>query len=307
MERIVIAFKHILCPVDFSDSSSRSIDHAVALARRYDSKLTVLHVVPTFDPVPVRGELGYPIQVVNPWTHEEVVTEMRRRLDDAGVPADASLTALAGDAATTIVDEALTSTADLIVMGTHGRRGFKRLLLGSVTETVLREAPCPVLTVPPHAPAGSARVVVFNRILCPIDFSPSSLQALGFALDLARQSNGTLTLLHVVEWLAEEDPMVNAHFNVPEVRGHVRKDSEDRLRALMAAESQTGCEVEYVVAFGRAHREVLHVVETKPQDLIVMGAQGRGGVGLALFGSTTQQVLRGASSPVLTVRGALPL
>jgi nucleotide-binding universal stress UspA family protein len=300
---VVIEFKHILCPVDFSDSSSRSLDHAVALARWYESELTVLHVVPSFEPVPVAGELGYPIQLVNPLTREEVVAEMRRRLDVAGVRSDVVLTARAGDASTTIVDEALTSGADLIVMGTHGRRGFKRLLLGSVTETVLREAPCPVLTVPPHAPADSTRAVVFERILCPIDFSPSSLQALGFALDLARQSNGKVTLLNVVEWLAEEDPMVSAHFNVPEVRGHMRQDTEHRLHALVAAESRTWCEIDNIVAFGRAHREILRAAEMKSADLIVMGAQGRGGVELALFGSTTQQVLRGASCPVLTVRG----
>ena len=301
----MIEFKHILCPVDFSDSSSRSLDHAVALARWYDSKLTVLHVVPSFEPVQVRGELGVPIQVVNPLPREEVVAEMRRHLDVAGVPPEAVLTARAGDASTTIIDEAVTSSADLVVMGTHGRRGFKRLLLGSVTETVLREAPCPVLTVPPHVPSDSTRVVVFKRILCPVDFSPSSLQALGFALDLARQSNGAVTLLNVVEWLAEEDPMVSAHFNVPEVRGHMREDAEQRLQALVAAESRTWSEIENVIAFGRAHREVLRVAETKRADLIVMGAQGRGGVGLALFGSTTQQVLRGASCPVLTVRGTL--
>jgi nucleotide-binding universal stress UspA family protein len=115
-ERTVIAFKHILCPVDFSDSSSHSLDHALALARWYDSKLTVLHVVPTFEPVPVRGDLGYPIQVITPLTTEEVVAEMRRRLDAAGVPQDAVLTARAGDASTTIVDEAVTANADLIVM-----------------------------------------------------------------------------------------------------------------------------------------------------------------------------------------------
>jgi nucleotide-binding universal stress UspA family protein len=146
---------------------------------------------------PLLLQFPYPMQVVNPFTREEVVAEMRRRLDVAGVPADAVVTARAGDASATIVDESVGSSADLIVMGTHGRRGFKRLLLGSVTETVLREAPCPVLTMPPRAPADSARVVVFKRILCPIDFSPSSLQALGFALDLARQSNGTVTLLNV--------------------------------------------------------------------------------------------------------------
>ncbi len=298
----MIEFEHVLCPVDFSESSNRSLDHAIALARRYESRLTVLHVVPTFEPIPVQGELGYPLQVVNPFTREEVVTEMRRRLDAAGVPANAVVIARAGHASTMIVDEAVASSADLIVMGTHGRRGFKRFLLGSVTETVLREAPCPVLTVPPHAPADSTRVV-FKHILCPIDFSPSSLQAFGFALDLGRQSNGRVTLLNVIEWLAEDDSMVSAHFNVPEVRGHMREEAEHRLYALVAAESQTSFEIDNVVGFGRAHREILRTAETKSADLIVMGAQGRGGVGLALFGSTTQQVLRGASCPVLTVRG----
>jgi nucleotide-binding universal stress UspA family protein len=293
----VIEFKHILCPVDFSDSCSRSLDHAVALARWYDAKLAVLHVVPAFGPMLVQGELGYPIQLVNPLTREETVLEMRRRLDVIGIPPDAELTARAGNASTTIIDEAVATMADLIVMGTHGRRGFRRLLIGSVTETVLHEAPCPVLTVPPHAPADSTRVVVFRDILCPIDFSPSSLQGLEVALDLARQSNGTVRLLNVVEWLAEQDPML-----LPEIRRQLREDAEQRLDALVAAEPRTWCEIQSVVAFGRAHREILRAAETKPPDLIVMGAQGRGGVGLALFGSTTQQVVRGASCPVLTVR-----
>jgi nucleotide-binding universal stress UspA family protein len=153
-ERVVIEFTHVLCPVDFSESSNRSLDHAVALARWYESRLTVLHVVPTFEPMPVQGELGYPMQVVNPFSREDTVAQMRRHLDVAGLPADAVVIARAGDASTTIVDEAIASSADLIVMGTHGRRGFKRLLLGvglalfgSTTQQVLRGASCPVLTV----------------------------------------------------------------------------------------------------------------------------------------------------------------
>jgi nucleotide-binding universal stress UspA family protein len=95
-----------------------------------------------------------------------------------------------------------------------------------------------------------------------------------------------VTLINVVEWLAEEDPMVSAHFNVPEVRGHMRDDAEQRLHALVAAESRTWCEIDNVVGFGRAHREILRTADMKLADLIVMGAQGRGGVGLALSGST---------------------
>ena len=299
----MIEFKRILCPVDFSASSTRSLAHAAALARWYEAELTVLHVVPAFEPFQVGGGLGVPVQILNPVPREDILGEMRQLLAPAGASPDAHLVAEAGDASTTIVDQALTTGADLIVIGTHGRRGFKRLLLGSVAETVLHEAPCPVLTVSPHTEAASADVVTFKRILCPVDFSPSSLQALGFALDLARQAGGLVTLLHVIEWLAEEEPRVYAHFNTPEVRGYMVADAKERLRSLAADESRAWCEIEDTVVTGRAHREILRAAEATPPDLIVMGAQGRGGVGLALFGSTTQQVVRHAACPVLTVRG----
>jgi nucleotide-binding universal stress UspA family protein len=173
-----------------------------------------------------------------------------------------------------------------------------------VTETVLHEAPCPVLTVPPQAAAASESVT-FKRILCPIDFSPSALQALGFALDLARQADGRVTLLHVVEWLADEQPRVSARFNLRELHHSMVADAKERLHSLVAEESQTWVEVDDMVVSGRVHREILRAAETKPADLIVMGAQGRDGVDLALFGSTTQQIVRRARCPVLTVRGPL--
>ena len=299
----MIEFRQILCPIDFSESSIRSLGHAAALAQWYDAQLTVLHVAPTFDPVQVLGDIGAPVRVVNPVTQEEVLKEIRRVVDLAHVSPEAVVTAQAGDASTTIVNHALTTGVDLIVMGTHGRRGFRRLLLGSVTERVLHEAPCPVLTVSPQTEGGSSDVVTFKRILCPVDFSPSALQALGFAVDLARQAGGLVTLLHVVEWLPEEEPLASAHFNVPEYRRHMRDDAEQRLRALVAEESRVWYDIDQVIVFGRAHREILRSAHAKPVDLIVMGAQGRGGLDLALFGSTTQQVVRSATCPVLTVRG----
>lgn len=299
----MVEFKHILCPFDFSETSVRSLAHAAALAKWYGAQLTVLHVVPTFDPMQVRGALGEPIHVVTPMSRDDVLGEMRRAVSVAGVSSDATFAAESGDAPATIIDQAVAKAADLVVMGTHGRRGFKRLLLGSVTETVLREAPCPVLTVPPHARPTAAEVVTFKRILCPTDFSPAAMQALGFALDLARQADGLVTLLHVVEWLAEEEPRATAHFNVPEYRRHIAQDAEERLKALVAEEPRTWSEIDSVVVFGRAYREILRAAEEQATDLIVMGAQGRGGVELALFGSTAQQVVRAATCPVLTVRG----
>lgn len=298
----MIDFKQILCPVDFSDSSLRSLAHAAALAKWYEAQLTVLHVVPAFEPVQIRGLLGE-TAYVNPMSREQVLEEMRRSLDLGAISPDARVIAEPGDTPATIVDQALSLGTDLIVMGTHGRRGFKRLLLGSVTETVLREAPCPVLTVPAQAERGGPPEVTFKRIVCPVDFSPSSLQAFGFALNLARQADGRVTLLRVIEWLAEDEPRTRAHFNVPEYRRHMVADAQERLGELVADESRTWVDIENIVVFGRPYREILRAAAAKPADLIVMGAQGRGGVGLALFGSTTQEVVRGSTCPVLTVRG----
>ena len=88
------------------------------------------------------------------------------------------------------MNSAAAMKADLLVMGTHGLGGFHRLLLGSVTEKVARTASCPLLTVPPAAPAMTPRPILFKKIVCPIDYSPASLKALDYALELGRQADG---------------------------------------------------------------------------------------------------------------------
>lgn len=153
----MIEFKRIICPVDFSESSDRALAYAAALAHRYDAQLTVLHVVPTFEAMQVRGDLVEPVRVVTPMPREQVLEEMSRSLNLAALSPRAIPIAESGDPQATIIDQAISKKADLIVVATHGLGGFKRLLLGSVTEAVLRGAPCPVLTVPPHAPLLSLR------------------------------------------------------------------------------------------------------------------------------------------------------
>ena len=300
----MIQFQHILCPTDLSDASRPALRYAAAIAAWYDAQLTVLHVVPTFDAIQIPpGALGETVQLVYPATHAEVVAMLQQQAEATGATAvNPALEAKAGDATDLIVGRALTLPADLVVMGTHGRSGFNRLLYGSIAEQVLHRASCPVLAVPPHAPATAD--VTFKRVVCALDFSPASLQAVGFALDLARQANGALTVLHTVEWLPEEEPRVHTHFNVPEYRQHLIDDARARIMELIGDESQTWCAIEPVVTAGRAYREILRVAKERGADLIVMGTQGRGGIGLALAGSATQQVVRGAACPVLTVRGA---
>ncbi len=303
----MVEFKRILCPVDLSELSIRPLAYAAALARWYEAALMVLHVVPTFDSFQVRAAaLGEPVQVVQPMSRDEILTEIRRVVAAAGATTGRThVVAEAGGEVATIVDQATTLPADLLVMGTHGRSGFDRLVLGSVTEKVMRKAPCPVLTVPAQPSESPDSDVAFKRILCPMDFSPAALQALGFALDLGRQANGSVTVLHVVEWLGEEDPRAFVHLDLPKYRQQLVESAEERMRALLDQESRTWCEISEAVAIGRPYREVLRRAEEEQSDLIVMGAQGRGGAGLLLFGSTTEQVVRAARCPVLTARGTL--
>lgn len=110
-----------------------------------------------------------------------------------------------GDAAASqIVAVARASAAGLVVMGTHGRGGFERLLLGSVAEKVLQKVHCPLLIVPPHVAEPSARI--FTQVLCPIDFSKSSDLALEYAVSLVERTNGQLIVPHALEALSDEPP-----------------------------------------------------------------------------------------------------
>ena len=303
----MVEFKHVLCPVDLSELSLRTLAYASAIATWYDARLTVLHVVPTFEPMEVRaGGLFDPVQIIQPVPREEVLEQLRQTLDAAGVPAArATLAAEAGEVTATIVDQCVEKHCDLLVVGTHGRSGFDRLLLGSVTEKLLRKSSCPVLTVPPHAPERRPTDAAVTHILCAIDFSPASLQAFGFAIGLAHRSKASLTLLHSVEWLAEDEPRETATFNVPEFREQLAANAREQLNALVAPEPRTGLEIKTVVAFGRAHREILTAASEAGADLIIMGAHGRGGHLLPAFGSTTNHVVRAATGPVLTIHAAV--
>jgi nucleotide-binding universal stress UspA family protein len=298
----VVEFAHILCPTDLSDPSVRPLTYAAALARWSSARLTALHVVPTFDPMSVRStEIAGAMHTVYPVSRDEVIQQLTQVTQAAGAAdGDLVLATEAGDPAATIIDQAVAIPADLVVMGTHGRSGFERMMLGSVAEKVLRKAPCPVMMIPPHVTAVRPDDVQFPNVLCPIDFSPASMQAFGVALNFARQTNGTVTLLHVIEWLAEHDPRAYAGFDVSAYRQHLADDATERMQALETG--QKSVSRQEVVAVGRAHREILRAATESSASLIVMGAQGRGGIGLTLFGSTTQQVVREATCPVMAVR-----
>jgi nucleotide-binding universal stress UspA family protein len=297
-------FKRVLCPVDLSVASVRPLAYAQAVARWYGGHVTALVAVSLPTPILVADPGMVEMPPVVPALPEEVLVQLlREKISLAGIDANDVTTVLEhGDPAAAIDAQAAAMSADVIVMGTHGRHGLERFVLGSVTEDVLRRAPCPVLTVPPHAPAAPPNGTTVKRILCAIDFSAASVAAFECALDLARRAGATVLAVNAIDSLAEEEPRENAHWNVSEARHYFIKDGRRRLDELVSREAARRDDVTVMVRPGRAYREILQAASERDVDLIAMGAQGRGGAALALFGSTTQQVVRGASCPVLTVR-----
>ncbi|HSL24078.1 MAG TPA: universal stress protein [Vicinamibacterales bacterium] len=298
----MVTINRILCPVDFSGHSRVALDYATALARWYEAELVVLHayavaMVPaTIGAFPAATAVGMPL------TRAELEQDLNRFAHPviaAGVKTTTLVTM--GSAARSILETAEHVPANLIVMGTHGASGFERLMLGSVTEKVLRKARCPVLVVTRHADAPSGAPTLFRRILCAVDFSSCSTKAIWYALSLAEEAGGSLTFLHVVEGF-DDEPLESAHFNVPEYRRHLVAAAEQRLATVVPSEKRTWCECKGVVRTGKAYREILETARTEDADLIVLGVRGRNAVDVALFGSTTNHVVRTAGCPVLTVR-----
>ena len=305
----MIEIRRILCPIDFSDYSRRALDHAIAIARWYESTVTVLHV---FSPAPVAafgpGPVVFEPIVLTAVDRDQLLADTKAFAETESAPGiTIEAVVREGNTAAEILEQATGMKADLLVIGTHGRSGFERLVLGSVAEKVLRKASCPVMTVPRRLPdAVPAGPVLYKRILCPVDFSESSLHALKYAISMAQEADGQLTVLHVVAHEFENAAdMASIVSDAGMTIGSFVKQREEALRRRLQEAVATApefCSVESLMTHGKPWREVLRIAAERQSDLIVMGVQGRGAADLLFFGSTTQHVVREASCPVLTLR-----
>jgi nucleotide-binding universal stress UspA family protein len=295
-KQAMLKMERILCPMDFSEFSAKSYEYAHSLAHHYGAKLFLEHVVQPLT-------MAYPYyafpdsfnqiywnltedaeeqlkEVVKNYSWNGVHPEM---IVKEGFPTDAILTfAEAND-------------VNLIVMGTHGRRGVDRVTMGSVTERVLRKACCPVLVVrkPAHdfvKPADKHEQVQLKKILFCADFSEHSDRALQYALSLAMEYNAELTTLHVLE-------------NVPATLD-IQSETSRICRQLdrpIPEDAKNWCKVKSEVRVGRPFQEIIQVATEQQADLVIMGVRGRNAVDLALFGSTTHRVIQLGPCPVLAV------
>lgn len=305
----MIEIRRILCPIDFSDVSRSALDHALAIAHWYESSVSLLHVaaiVPTADSWP--GHSFPPSMILTAGDREAVLTSMRQfaSIDSTStIPVQYEIAE--GGAAPEILAKAEAIRADLIVLGTHGRSGFERLVLGSVAEKVLRKAASPVLSVPPHVAGTTGARGLFTRILCAVDFSDCSMRALNYATSLAQEADARLTVVHVVELVPQlpaelHETTLAGPRSLQEYISAAEIDARERLKEAVPDAVRANCTVDTVVVRGKSYREILRIAAEQQSNLIVIGIHGRGALDLMFFGSTAQHVVRQASCPVLTLR-----
>jgi nucleotide-binding universal stress UspA family protein len=290
--------RSILVPHDFSAHADAALALAAALARENGAALHLFH---TYE-IPLGAIPPYGILVPDGLL-ESVREAAARELAKAARAAErAGVTPVTHLAHATsppagIAEAAQEFGADLIVMGTHGLRGIKHALLGSVAERTARIAPCPVLTVRAGAPSDAR----FRKLLVPLDFSPHTDQVLELAIELAKQHGAELHLLHAYS-LPVGVTMAYGVAIPPTVWEGLQEAASERLAEALARVKAAGLKAETHLVTEPAADAVTEAAAELGADLIVMGTHGLTGLKHALLGSVAERVLRTAPCPVLIAK-----
>jgi nucleotide-binding universal stress UspA family protein len=302
----VVSLKNILFATDFSEASQAALPYAAAFARRYDSQLHIAHIVSPASYI-IPSYPGDPVTLDS--IHEAALANVRERMETLAshlktVPHHTYVRE--GQVWESLSEIIQTHEIDFLVVGTHGRTGVEKLILGSKAEEILRLAPCPVLTIGPKI-AGRAKLIAMagdgkhlnpveisvEQIVYATDFSPESLAAAPFATSLAQEFQAKLTLLHVIEKRTETDR---------------QSESIDlalqRLEKLVPDEASLWCSPRSTVQIGPPADCILHEALGTGADLIVLGVRdtdGKLGAATHLPWATVHKVIAQAHCPVLTI------
>jgi len=285
-----IQFSNILFATDFSPAAARAIPYAKMIAKHFDAHVVALHVA-----APMVNPMAQPAAWPSVLEAEEAQHEERRQellAEFAGIPTKAMVEE--GDILFDVHSAIEKNHADLVVIGTHGRTGLGKFVLGSVAEEIFRTVTVPVLTVGPHT--GSAHGSEIREILFATDLSPESRTAAAHAVSLAQEFQARLVLLHVVKGLTPGDLVTT---------NDVAPWSEGMLRKYLPEEAELWCKPEYVVAEGDVAARILEIAKERESDLIVLGVRPETGVPGAsthLPIATAHKVVSHAPCPVLTIR-----
>jgi nucleotide-binding universal stress UspA family protein len=300
----VIQIRKVLYPTDFSRASEPALLHAVYLAERYGAELHMLHAIVLHEHDPY-----------NPAYHFPDVDRVSKRL---GKIADDQMSALRREhsiqdlmvrevqtrgvsAGPAIAEYAHDQEIDLIVMGTHGRRGIRKLMLGSVAAEVVRLAPCSVLTVRGDQVAPAISEV--HRLLVPVDFSEYAKGALAVACDLASILEAKIDLVHVVDDLLHPAFYNMGATRISDLQPDILERTRTSLRGLLGETTQCHeVDAEFFALEGHPAPEIHRLARDRNSDLIVLSTRGLRGLERMMFGNTAAKVVGQAECPVLIVK-----
>ena len=286
-----MSFQHVLVPLDFGTASERAVDLGLAIAAKYQSKVDILHAF--YIPPLAYGSGTMPLSYV---PYDDLRRGAQSALDAAygkikeRYPSAEALL-VDGEPRQRIVETAAERGVDLIVMGTHGRRGLSHAFWGSVAERIVRTSPVPVLTT------GDAEVSgAFRHVLVATDFGEPAERAIATGSELATKFDAKLTLVH-----AYVIPTTTYDERSYWPAAKIVNEAETALRRAVEKTKERAPAAESVLVRGDPREGILAVARERGADLIVMGTHGRRGLSRVFLGSIAERVVRTSPIPVLTV------
>ena len=299
----MLQLQKILFPTDFSKCAEQALAHAVFLAEESRAEIHVLHVITIFQDQPsvVSNEIAETKEMVKKL--EDVAEKQLNKILNSHSSDDVKITTEIKrgiSAAPAILEYASDNNIDLIVMGTHGRRGLGHLLLGSAAEEVVRLAPYPVFTIRELKEPKS--VMKVNNILVPVDFSNHSQKALSYASEIAQSYNAQLQVLHIIEETMYPAFSVTGKSSIFDLVPGIKDDSRKRIEKMLQEFVSDKLKSKVFVRGGRAANDIIKFAKENSTDLIVIATHGLTGLEHMLLGSVTEKVVRMAHCPVFTVK-----
>jgi nucleotide-binding universal stress UspA family protein len=295
-------FSSVLCPVDFSERAEQALRYGIALAGHARGRLTALYVA---HPLLVEAAAtGADVSVVTQDIDRELQALVAKVTTDARAWAPQAATHVStGDPGASIVEYATDHAISMIVMGTHGLTGYRKMILGSVTERVLRSSTVPVFVVPQMehdqiSYSHGGPVFAMEKVLAPCDFSERSRADALIARDVAKTFNVPLMLLHVLEKVSAPSRWRQSLDEQGQVQSARAREQLDALATSLSA----GSPVQTLVTFGSPAEEIAAVAAEHNVGLVVMGLTGEGERFGGRPGTTAYRVLSTAAAPILALR-----
>lgn len=282
-----ISFKNILFLTDFSPASETAFTYALALGRHFAARVYPAHVV--VPPLLTEAEAPVAVQLLQQ-AQEDRCAQLNNLFKGTGV----SYQALISPAPIESVVPKWTDEhgIDLIIVGTHGRRGVDRFFLGSTAEMIFRTAPCPVLTLGPHVPLRFSNKLDIRRIVCALALAQETEPAVPYAMSFAQESNAELTFLNVID---------NDIQTVPEPE-LLAEYSTTIMKSLVPSDANLAHKAEFMVVAGNPADEIVKYAEKERADLVVLGIAKDKNFSTHFRRGVAYKVIGSSSCAVLTVR-----